>query len=97
MLPVFAGSPVCTTNHRLIKRRPCVMRIIITVPDELWKAVTNETDDVSAFIVEALEEKLKDERQLRARQQILALAGTEKVSKDVLDILQQERRESGRV
>jgi len=73
------------------------MRITATVPDELGKAVKEETDNVSAFVAEALEEKLARERQQRARKKILELAGTEEFSEDVLEILQQERRESGRV
>lgn len=73
------------------------MKIDITIPDELWNAVRNETDDVSAFIVEALEEKLQREGQLRARRRILALAGTVEMSEDALNILQEERRQSGRV
>lgn len=73
------------------------MRITATVPDELGKAVKEETDNVSAFVAEALEEKLARERQQRARKKILELAGTEEFSEDVLEILKQERRESGRV
>ncbi|NBB84654.1 MAG: hypothetical protein GVY12_00295 [Bacteroidetes bacterium] len=73
------------------------MRITATVPDELGKAVKEETDNVSAFVAEALQEKLEREQQQRARKKILELAGTEEFSEDVLEILQQERRESGRV
>lgn len=73
------------------------MKIDITIPDELWKEVTSETDDVSAFIVEALEEKLAFMRQQRARKKIMELAGTENFKEEVLKVVQQERRKSGRV
>lgn len=73
------------------------MRITATVPDELGKAVKEETDNVSAFVAEALEEKLARERQQRARKKILELAGKGKVDRNFDAILREERRSSGRV
>jgi len=73
------------------------MKITVTIPDDLGNEVMARTDDVSAFVSEALAEKLKRMQQQEAREKILSLAGSEVFSADALDILKEERRSSGRV
>lgn len=73
------------------------MRITATVPDEVGRAVKDETDNVSAFVAEALQEKLARIRQKRARKDLLDLAGTGGVRGDVDEELQNERRDHDRI
>lgn len=73
------------------------MRISVTLSDEMAKAVQEETNDVPAFVAEAIEEKLARVRQKKAREQILDLAGTGGVHGDVDRALQEERRPGSRL
>jgi hypothetical protein len=47
------------------------MRITVRVPDDLGQAVKSETDNVSAYVTEALREKIARDRRREARQNIL--------------------------
>lgn len=73
------------------------MRITATVPDEIGQAVKNEADNVSAFVAEALEEKLARIRQKKAREELLDMAGSGGVRADFDDDLQKARRASDRI
>lgn len=72
------------------------MRISATIPDDVGKAVKAETDNVSAFVAEALEEKLARIRRRRAREDILDLAGTGGVNDNFDDELRTLRRNRDR-
>jgi hypothetical protein len=73
------------------------MRISATIPDEVGRAVKEETDNVSAFVAEALEEKLMRIRQKKAREQLLDLAGSGGFRADFDEELQTERRDGDRI
>lgn len=47
------------------------MRITVRVPDDLGDAVKSTTDNVSAYVTEALREKIERDRRRQARQNIL--------------------------
>jgi hypothetical protein len=72
------------------------MRISATVPDEVGEAVKAQTDNVSQFVAEALEEKLTRIRRRQAREDILDLAGTGGIQDDFDNELQTLRRHSDR-
>ncbi|PSQ95977.1 MAG: hypothetical protein BRD55_07965 [Bacteroidetes bacterium SW_9_63_38] len=72
------------------------MRISATIPDEVGEAVKAETDNVSAFVADALEEKLARIRRRQAREDILEAAGTGGGGTDFNDTLRQMRRHSDR-
>ena len=75
------------------------MRITVRVPDDLGDAVKVTTDNVSAYVTEALREKIKCDRCREARRDILdgirndEGAGGEKGAEEQLH---QERRDSDR-
>ena len=73
------------------------MRITVRVPDDLGEDVKRRTDNVSAYVVEALAEKLERERRRAARQEILERAQKgEGPEEDLHAINQRERREGDR-
>ncbi len=72
------------------------MRITITVPDELGAAIKAQTDNVSAYVTEALTEKLATEQRRAARERILGVVGGFEAPSDALDQLHEERRASDR-
>ena len=47
------------------------MRITVRVPDDLGNTVKSTTDNVSAYVTEALREKIARDRRREARQNIL--------------------------
>lgn len=47
------------------------MRITVRVPDDVGETVKSMTDNVSAYVTEALREKVKRDRRKEARQNIL--------------------------
>lgn len=47
------------------------MRITVRVPDDIGEAVKATTDNVSAYVTEALREKITRDRRREARQNIL--------------------------
>jgi post-segregation antitoxin (ccd killing protein) len=47
------------------------MRITVRVPDDLGDTVKASTDNVSAYVTEALREKIARDRRRKARQNIL--------------------------
>ena len=73
------------------------MRISATIPDEIGRAVKSETDNISAFVAEALEEKLRRIRRREAREDLLEMAGSGGVREGAIEDIQSDRRESGRV
>ena len=72
------------------------MRITATVPDELGNAVKEQTDNVSAFVAEALQEKLERLHRRAARKRLLDLAGSGGVDASIDQALHRERQSSGR-
>ena len=72
------------------------MRITVTVPDELGREVKAQTDNVSAFVADALAEKLAADKRRAAREHIRQLAGQFEADSDLLDRLHEERRSSDR-
>lgn len=72
------------------------MRITIRLPDELGEEVKRRTDNVSAYVKEALDEKLQRERRDEARRRLLRFAGTGYVDPSIYEINQRERREGDR-
>jgi post-segregation antitoxin (ccd killing protein) len=71
------------------------MRITVRVPDDLGEEVKHRTDNVSAYVVEALTEKLRREKRDEARRELLRFAGTG-IDDSLHDINQRERREGDR-
>lgn len=71
------------------------MRITVRLPDELGEEVKRRTDNVSAYVQEALAEKLQNEKRDEARQRLLRFAGTG-IDPAVYTINQRERREGDR-
>jgi hypothetical protein len=73
------------------------MRITVRVPDDLGEEVKHRTDNVSAYVVEALTEKLERERRRVARQEILERAKDGgPPDEDLHAINQRERRDGDR-
>jgi len=73
------------------------MRITVRVPDELGEEVKGRTDNVSAYVVDALTEKLERERRRAARREILELAQKgEPLDEDLPAINPRERRDGDR-
>ncbi len=72
------------------------MRITVTVPDEIGKEVKSRTDNVSAYVSDALEERLRKEKRDAARRDLLRFAGTGGVDPDINEINQRWRREGDR-
>ena len=71
------------------------MRITVRIPDDLGEDVKRRTDNVSAYVTEALTEKLRREKRDEARRELLRFAGTG-VDSSLYDINQQQRREGDR-
>jgi Arc/MetJ-type ribon-helix-helix transcriptional regulator len=71
------------------------MRITVRVPDDLGEEVKNRTDDVSAYVTDALTEKLQKEKRDEARRELLRYAGTG-IDESLHEINQRERREGDR-
>ncbi len=74
------------------------MRITVRVPDDLGAEVKERTDNVSAYVTDALAEKLTRERRRAAREEILEKAqegGTP--ADDIYAINQRQRREGDRM
>lgn len=73
------------------------MRITVRVPDDLGKEIKHRTDNVSAYVMEALTEKLERERRRVARQEILERAKDGgPPDEDLHAINQRERRDGDR-
>jgi len=74
------------------------MRITVRVPDELGEEVKCRTDNVSAYVTDALTEKLERERRRAARERIWQAAqrSEESPADDLHAINQRERREGDR-
>lgn len=72
------------------------MRITVTVPDEIGKEIKGRTDNVSAYVSEALEERLQKEKRRQARLELLEMAGKGHVDPEIDAINQRERREGDR-
>jgi len=73
-----------------------VMRITIRVPDDLGEKVKRRTDNVSAYVVDALTDKIEREEREEARREILEMAGSGDPEVDLHAINQRERREGDR-
>jgi hypothetical protein len=76
------------------------MRITVRVPDEIGETVKSETENVSAYVTEALREKIARDRRREARQNILdGIRDYEGpgVEEGAEDQLHQERRENSRI
>ena len=71
------------------------MRITVRVPDELGEEVKDRTDNVSAYVTDALTEKLRKEKRDEARRELLRYAGTG-IDEALHEINQRERREGDR-
>jgi post-segregation antitoxin (ccd killing protein) len=73
------------------------MRITVRGPDDLGEEVKHRTDNVSAYVVEALPETLERERRRAARQEILERAKEGgSPDEDLHAIEQRERRDGDR-
>ena len=51
------------------------MRITVRLPDDLGENVKRRTDNVSAYVTDALTEKIEREERRRARRELLDMAG----------------------
>ena len=71
------------------------MRITVRVPDELGEEVKHRTDNVSAYVVDALTEKLERERRRAARQEILERAKEGGSPDEDLHAINQRERSEG--
>jgi len=72
------------------------MRITVRIPDDLGEDVQRRTDNVSAYVTEAVAEKVQREDRRQARQDILEMEVEGGVDPDLHDINQQMRREGDR-
>ncbi len=68
------------------------MRITVTVPDEVGEAMRRRTTNVSAFVAEAIREKLRAIERMEARERLRLLLDKARVEPTILETLQQERR-----
>lgn len=73
-----------------------MMRISATIPDDFGREVKQKTENVSAFVAEALKEKLARMRREKARRKLLKMAGSGDVSDEFDEKVQRDRRDSGR-
>lgn len=71
------------------------MRITVRVPDDLGEEVKERTDNVSAYVTDALTDKLQREKREEARRKLLQYAGTG-IDESLHEINQRERREGDR-
>jgi len=75
------------------------MRLTVRVPDDVGETVKSMTDNVSAYVTEALREKVERDRRKQARQNILdGIRDYDGpgVEEEVEEQLHRERRESDR-
>lgn len=72
------------------------MRITVRVPDELGEEVKRRTDNVSAYVTDAISEKLHKEEREDARWDILEKAGGEPPDVDLHALNQRQRRQEDR-
>jgi Arc/MetJ-type ribon-helix-helix transcriptional regulator len=72
------------------------MRITVRLPDDLGEAVKQRTDNVSAYVSEAIAEKLRREKRRAARHRILEMTGGTSPDTDLHALNQRERREEDR-
>lgn len=78
---------------------PEFMRITVRIPDEVGETVKASTDNVSAYVTEALREKIERDRRRKARQNILNGIqdyGGYGAKEGAVEQLHQERREGDR-
>ena len=68
------------------------MRITVTLPDEIGEAVRSRSTNISAFVAEAIREKLRAIERMEAREHLRRLLDETHVEPSVLETLQQERR-----
>lgn len=71
------------------------MRITVRLPDELGEEIKRRTDNVSAYVTDALTEKIRTEKRDNARRRLLRFAGTG-IDDSLYEINQRERREGDR-
>lgn len=72
------------------------MRITVRIPDDLGEEVKSRTNNVSAYVQEALSDKLKLEKRRQALNRIRRHMGTANVPDNIHEIIQRERREGDR-
>ncbi len=72
------------------------MRITVRLPDDLGENVKRRTDNVSAYVTDALTEKIEREERRRARRELLNMAGEGSVDPDIHEQNQQLRRAEDR-
>jgi len=72
------------------------MRITVRLPDDLGDEVKRRTDNVSAYVSEALAEKIERERRREARLNILENATGTSPDVDLHALNQRRRREEDR-
>ena len=72
------------------------MRVTVRLPDDLGQEVKRRTDNVSAYVAEALSEKLQADRRQEALHRISTAIGSFEVSSKAYKTLQKERRNSDR-
>ncbi len=72
------------------------MRITVRIPDDLGEDVKRRTENVSAYVTEAVTEKIQREERRKARRDILEMAGEGDVDSDLHAINQRMRREGDR-
>jgi hypothetical protein len=72
------------------------MRVTVRLPDELGEEVKRRTDNVSAYVTEALSDRVRKEKRDEARRRLRRFAGTGGVDPDLHKINQRQRREGDR-
>jgi Arc/MetJ-type ribon-helix-helix transcriptional regulator len=72
------------------------MRITVRVPDDLGEDIKSRTDNVSAYVTEALREKIGREKRYEARKRLLKYAGKGEVDPDIYDLNKLWRYEGDR-
>lgn len=68
------------------------MRITVTLPDEIGEAVRSRATNISAFVAEAIREKLRAIERMEARERLRRLLDETCVDPSILETLQEERR-----
>ena len=84
------------STHISTRTHSMLMRLTITVPDEIGEEVKERSGNVSAFVTEAIIERLDQMKRREARERIRSLGGTAQIKSSVYDTLHNERRRSDR-
>lgn len=72
------------------------MRVTVRLPDDLGKELKERTENVSAYVTDAVSEKIRREKRRSSREEILDLAGCSPGATHLHEENQQFRRQGER-